>query len=255
MEEYNSELSDVDTIDSLKSSEDTSKFIKIVMKNYDYKVKTYKFIESKLNATYGIPMVTEIELNGSRNPLIIIPGYSFSSFTKMFNKIITTLDILNDKYSALYIVTFSDTIKRTSEELIKDVTDKDKQYIINEKYRIELADMLSKIIKNIANAKGFTTYDLMGKSAGGGVASYIASNNIDNVNALYLISPGSNSHGLNLLKFNNPVKLSWNKDDNIISFDEIILWITNLKNKNGTFMYYSYETGGHELNPMFIKEL
>jgi hypothetical protein len=255
MEEYNSDISDVDTIDSLKSFEDTSKFIKIVMKNYDYKVKTYKFIESKLNSTYGIPMVTEIELNGTHNPLIIIPGYSFSSFTKMFNKIITTLDILNDKYSALYIVTFSDTIKKISEELIKDVTDKDKQYIINEKYRIELADMLSKIIKNIANAKGFTTYDLMGKSAGGGVASYIASNNIDNVNALYLISPGSNSRGLNLLDFKNPIKLSWNKDDNIISFDEIILWITNLKNKNGTFMYYSYETGGHELNHMFIKEL
>jgi len=254
MEEYNSELSDIDTIDSLKSSEDTSKFIKLVMKDYSYKVKTYKFIESKLNSTYGVPMVTHIELNGHRNPLIIIPGYSFSSFTKMFNKIITTLDILN-KYSALYIVTFSDIIKRTSEEKIKDITDKIEQYKINENYRIELADMLTKIIKNIANTKKFTTYDLMGKSAGGGVASYIASSNIDSVNALYLISPGSNSHGLNLLDFKNPVKLSWNKDDNIIDFNEIIQWITNLKNKHGTFMYYSYETGGHELNPLFIKEL
>ena len=255
MEEYNSDISDTDTIDILKSSEDTSKFIKLVMKNHNYKIKTYKFIESNLNKIYGVPMVTEIELNGPRNPLIIIPGYSFSSFTKMFNKIIGTLNVLDIKYKSLYIVTFSDTIKKTSEELIKDITDKEEQYVVNEKYRIELAQMLTKIIKNISSSKGFTTYDLMGKSAGGGVACYIASNNMASVSNLYLISPGSNSRGMNLVDFKNMIKLSWNKDDNIINFDEIIMWITNLKNKNGNFAYYSYETGGHELNPLFIKEL
>jgi cephalosporin-C deacetylase-like acetyl esterase len=44
-------------------------------------------------------------------------------------------------------------------------------------------------------------FDLMGKSAGGGVTTFVATMN-DNINRLILICPGTNSEGKNLKYFN-----------------------------------------------------
>jgi pimeloyl-ACP methyl ester carboxylesterase len=63
------------------------------------------------------------------------------------------------------------------------VSDVKEQYIINEKFRIMLADLANKIIKT----NKINKFTLLGKSAGGGVAIYIAKKN-KQVKNLYLIT-------------------------------------------------------------------
>jgi predicted esterase len=97
-------------------------------------------------------------------------------------------------------------------------------------------------------------FDLMGKSAGGGIAAYVAQLN-NKVNNLILISPGSISHGKNLKDFKNKIILSWNEDDAIILFDEIQKYINNFKKYKLKYKYISYKNGGHEINKDFLKEI
>ncbi len=95
-------------------------------------------------------------------------------------------------------------------------------------------------------------FDLMGKSAGGGVVAYVAKLN-DKVNNLILISPGSLSYGENLKNFKNKIILSWNEDDAIISFDEIQKYINNFKKYKLKYKYISYKNGGHEINKYLLQ--
>lgn len=233
---------------------DIKEFIK--KSSYDFtknKYKIYKFEEATLNKQYGSIKVLFIKLNNSDGiPIIIIPGYSHKSFYTMLNIILEGLDNIKDKYSQLFIFQWSPEIKEISEKLIEDVKDENIKYEINEKYRTELAKILDKILKS--PDMYLDKFDLMGKSAGGGVAAYVASMN-NSVNRLILISPGSISHGENLKDFKNKIILSWNEDDSVILKDEIEKYIENFKKNNNNYKYYSYQKGGHEINIELLQKL
>ena len=135
--------------------------------NNEYNV--YKFEEPTLNKKYGSIKVLSIKLNKSKGiPIIVIPGYSHKSFCSMLKIILDGLEHIIDKYSQLLMFQWSPEIKENSEMLIKDIKDVNIQYEINEKYRIELANILNKILQS--SDIELNKFDLMGKSAGGGIA-------------------------------------------------------------------------------------
>ena len=215
--------------------------------------KVYKFEEPNLNKKYGSIKVLSIKLNKSDGiPVVVVPGYSHKSFCTMLKIILEGLDNIKDKYSQLFMFMWSPEIKETSEKLIENVIDKNIRYEINEKYRIELANILNKILKS--QNMNLDKFDLIGKSAGGGITAYVAQMN-NNVNRLILISPGSISHGENLKDFKNKIILSWNKDDPIILYEEIEQYIENFKKNNNNYKYYSFEKGGHEINIGLLEKL
>jgi predicted esterase len=219
----------------------------------DDKYKIYKFEEPTLNKKYGSIKLLSIKLNKSDGyPIIVIPGYSHKSFYTMLKIILEGLDNIKDKYSELFIFQWSPEIKETSEKIIENVIDTNIKYEINEKFRIELSEVLDKLLRS-PDIK-LDKFDLMGKSAGGGVAAYVGKIN-NNVNKLILISPGSISHGENLKDFKNKIILSWNEDDPVILKDEIDQYIENFKKNNNKYKYYSFEKGGHEINIELLDKL
>jgi predicted esterase len=220
-------------------------------KNNEYKI--YKFEESILNDKFGFIKVLSITFNNRDGiPLIIVPGYSFKSFCTMLKIIFEGFDNFKNIYSHLYILVWSDEVKEQSEKILEGVTDKKLQYEINEDYRIKLASILDKILRSPNMNLG--KFDLMGKSAGGGVVSFVAGLN-DNINRLILICPGSNSHGKNLKNFKNKILLAWNRDDNKIPYQEHQEYINNFEKQGNNYDFYNYKTGGHEINLHFLKEL
>ena len=115
----------------------------------DNKYNVYKFEEPTLNKKYGSIRVLSIKLNKSNGiPIIVIPGYSHKSFCSMLKIILDGLEHIIDKYSQLLMFQWSPEIKENSEMLIKDIKDVNIQYEINEKYRIELAEILNKILQS-----------------------------------------------------------------------------------------------------------
>jgi predicted esterase len=213
----------------------------------------YKFEEPNLNKKYGSIKVLSIKLNKSNgNPIIVIPGYSHKSFCSMLKIILEGLINIKEKYSELFMFQWSPEIKETSEKIIEDIYDKEIKYEINEAFRIELSKILDKILRS-PDMK-LNKFDLMGKSAGGGVAAYVAKMN-EHVNKLILISPGSISYGENLKEFKNKIILSWNEDDPIILKDEIDQYIENFKKNDNKYKYYSFEKGGHEINLDLLDKL
>ena len=96
---------------------------------------------------------------------------------------------------------------------------------------------------------------LLGKSAGGGVAIYITMLNTD-VNNLFLACPGILHHGKPLEnRIDINIKLSWNRDDDKIPYTSAQHFINDFEAQEQEYAFYSYMTGGHELNPRFLKEL
>lgn len=215
--------------------------------------KLFKFEEPTLNKKYGLIKVLSIKLDKTDGkPIVVIPGYSQKSFCSMLKIILEGLNNIKDKYSELFIFMWSPEVKETSEKIIENVNEINIKYEINEKFRIELSEILDKILRSpIIKLKKFV---LMGKSAGGCVAAYVAKMN-KNVRKLILISPGSISHGENLKDFKKKIILSWNKDDSIILHDEIEQYIDNFKKNNNKYKYYTFEKGGHEINFELLNKL
>ena len=156
-------------------------------------------------------------------------------------------EIIKKKYNIIYIIFWNEKIKKESTKLTDNITDIKEQYKINEEYRIKLAHIANNIIK-INKIKNFT---LLGKSAGGGVAIYIAKKN-KQVNNLFLICPGLLKTNIKLNK-EIAIILSWNIDDDKIPYEKSLLLIKNyIKNKNN-FKFISFKSGGHELHEDFFK--
>jgi len=213
-------------------------------------IKKYNnFINYTINEYDNIKLIKLVLNNGNNKPLILIPGYSFSSFSTMFLTINNNFEIIKNKYNILYFIFFDDKIKKESTKIIEGISDIKEQYKINEKFRVNLANEINIIIKK----NKINNFTLLGKSAGGGIAVYIAKKN-KQVTNLFLICPGmlkSNS------KLNNKIKiiLSWNIDDDKIPYVKSLEFIKNfIKNKNN-FIFLSFQSGGHELNEKFFQSL
>lgn len=126
-------------------------------------------------------------------------------------------------------------------------------YALNEELRIKLAHILDKVIKSSDMA--LTNITLFSKSAGTGISIHIASMNPE-VKYLYISCPGTNNYG-RVLKDRKelPIKLAWNKDDDKLPYSEAQEFIKVFEANENNYIFYHYETGGHEFNPEFIKLL
>ena len=213
-------------------------------------------VEPTLNENYGTINIIHVNHQESnKNQLIVIPGYSFKSFTSMTN-ILLEGSIASEKYN-IFIINWGDKIKELSTLVTKDIEKEEDKYKANEDFRMKMANILDKILRS--DDMGFiqegTNISLLGKSAGGGVALYIASVN-HYVNKLYLCAPATTTNGT-LVKDRKDldIKISWNKDDNMIPFEKLNDFIIDFNNQHNRYTQYTYESGGHELNPLFVKEL
>ena len=223
---------------------------KKVIKNYSI----LHFDEKTLNEKYGnIYMVKIDPTNSNSYPTIVIPGYSNKSFMSMLEIIIKNYESF--KNICLLVVCWGNTVKQLSENISKDCKSKEEQYQVNEEFRIEMAKVLDKILRsnplNFLNNIGFA---LMGKSAGGGIAIYITEMN-ENVNSLYLCCPATINGCKPLVNKKIPIYLSWNQDDKIIDISESFKFMNDMNKQHNIYKFYSYQSGGHELNPNFIADL
>jgi hypothetical protein len=227
-------------------------------KHPDLKFSIYNISEPLLNDKYGVISFIKITYETSAlEPLIMIPGYSNRSFMTMTDKLLGSFQSIKRKYSMVYLINWGNRIKDLSSEVINGITNIEEQYRINEIFRSELAVVVDKILRSkdmglLSEKKNFA---LLGKSAGGGIALYIASMN-HLVNKLFLCAPGTTTNG-SVVKDRKDldIKLSWNKDDTIIPFDENKKFITTFNKQKNKFSFFPYDMGGHELNGEFVKEL
>jgi hypothetical protein len=204
---------------------------------------------------YGAITLVKVILNNKEDkPLVIIPGYSDKSFMSGFDKLMDGFDSYKNKYSVMYAVCWGPTVKTVTDEYSKSAGDnKEEQYKLNEEIRIKLAIVLDKILRS--PDLELTNITLFGKSAGGGVSIHIASMNPE-VKYLYISCPGTNNYG-EALKHQKklPIKLAWNEDDDKLEYTDSQKFIKVFEKNKNNFNFYSYETGGHEFNPLFIQEL
>lgn len=196
-----------------------------------------------------IKLIKIIISNGNKNckPLVITPPYSFNGFEKIMITINNNFEIIKMKYNIIYVIFWDEEIKKKSIKITEGINNINEQYKINELFRIDLAHEANKIIKKNKIYK----FTLLGKSAGGGVAIYIAKKNKQVIN-LFLIAPGLLK---TTIKLNTEIKIvmSWNIDDDVIPYEKSLELIKNyIKNKNN-FMFISFKSGGHELHDDFFK--
>jgi len=218
-----------------------------------YKILTVS--HPKIKEQFGTISIVKVTLNNKENkPLVIIPGYSDKSFMSGFDKLMDEFDSYKDNYSVMYAVYWGSTVKIVTDNYSKSAgNNKEEQYKLNEKIRIELATILDKILRS--PDMDLTNITLFGKSAGGGISIHIASTNPE-VNYLYISCPGTNNYGKALIdKKELPIKLAWNEDDDKLDYTESQKFIEVFEKNKNNFTFYSYQTGGHEFNPLFIREL
>jgi predicted esterase len=217
----------------------------------DYDVNLYNIEEPTLLKKYGTIKVVKIKLLGNGGSLVVIPGYSFKSFCSMIKKIFEGLDYIKNKYSEFYMISWSPEIKELSIEVSKDVEDEDTKFRLNEQFRVEMAHIVDKILRS--PPMDINNFTLMGKSAGGGVSIYIASMNQE-VKTLMLSCPGISERGRPLInRLDLDIRLSWNEDDDVIPFKVSEELINDFEVQGNKYKFYSYPTGGHELNIEFLK--
>jgi predicted esterase len=163
-------------------------------------------------------------------------------------------DSYKDKYSVMYAVCWGKTIKDITVEYPKPAGDDVvEQYRLNEVLRKILAQILDKILRSPKMA--LTNITLFGKSAGAGVCIYVAAMNLE-VKSLFISCPGTNDHGNALINRKDlPIKLAWNKDDDVLPYSVSQEFIQVFERNENNYKFYHYETGGHEFNPGFIREL
>ena len=171
-----------------------------------------------------------------------------------FDKLMNGFDSYKNKYSVMYAVYWGPTVKTITDEYPKSAGDnKEEQYKLNEKIRIDLAIVLDKILRS--PDMELTNITLFGKSAGAGICIHIAAMNSE-VKYLYISCPGTNSYGRVLQdKKELQIKLAWNKDDDVLPYSESQKFIQVFETNENKYKFYDYETGGHEFNPSFIEEL
>jgi len=210
-------------------------------------LQTYKNFENyEINEFDKIKLI-KITIGTSNKPLVILPPYSFSGFTKIMTTIDNNFDIIKKKYNIIYVIFWSNEIHKESKKITEGINDIKEIYKIDEKFRVELAILANKIIKE----NKINKFTLLGKSTGGGIAIYIAKKN-KQVKNLFLICPGLVKTNI---KLNKDIKiiLSWNIDDEKLPYEKSLPLIKNYINNKNNFSFFSFPTGGHELNDDFFK--
>lgn len=194
--------------------------------------------------------MVKINPNNLENNLIVIPGYSNKSFLSMLKIVMKSL--LFNNY-CVYVLCWGLTIKQLSDDITKDITDQSEQYKINEEFRIELAKILNKILRS-SNFES-KNLNLLGKSAGGGIAIHISGMN-EMIKKLLLCCPAT-TYGCKPLvnRKDLEIYLSWNQDDPMIKISESCKFMNDMNEQGNEYKFYCYLKGGDELNEKFLVDI
>ena len=218
----------------------------------DTKYNIAMFSSPQLEDQYGEINLLKISLNNKDGmDLLVIPGYSFKSFTTMLTKLIEGMEFIENKYKNIYMINWGDTVKALSQSILVDVP-KDQNFIKQDEFRVKLADIVDKLIRSPdMNLHNFT---LLGKSAGGGVSFSLAAINTE-VKVLMACCPGITNRGAVVSnRLDLKIHLMWNKDDDVILYPIHEEIMTQLQGQGNDVTFYSYDDGGHELNVKFLEE-
>jgi len=210
------------------------------------------FSNDKVEEKYGEINLLKMPLeNESGMDLLVIPGYSFKSFTTMLTKLIEGMPFIKNKYRNLYMINWGDKVKALSQS-VTDGVPEERKYIVNDEFREQLATLIDKFTRSPdMNLHNFT---LLGKSAGGGVSFFLAGMNPE-VKVLMVCCPGITNRGS--VVASRPeleIHLAWSKDDDVIPYSVHEEIVRQLEGQNNHVIFHSYEDGGHELNVRFLKE-
>lgn len=224
---------------------------KIISKDIG-KYSIMKINEDALNKKYGEMFLVRIDptnIGYDSNPIVIIPGYSNKSFLSMLEVIIKNYTQFNNK--CILMLCWGTTVKQLSDDIANNNPDMETQYKMNEEFRINLAKIFDKIIRSIIKSQFY----LIGKSAGSGIAIYISSINTQ-VTKLFLCCPAT-TNGCKPLATRLDLKifLSWNQDDKTIEIKDSFRFMEDMNSQGNKYTFYSYVTGGHEINSDFIRHL
>jgi hypothetical protein len=246
---------------------------------------------TKVINQYGMFRVIEkiFDDNRSKPNLVAMAGYSDKSFCGSSQIIFENLDLLKDKYRAVYIICYDEEkFKGFAERaaIIRDAQkakDKStnpalsapiesleyKEFVWGEKHgEIDMYNELSAIVDKVIRCLGITKVHLLGKSAGGGTAMNIVSTN-PIYERLYLAVPAHPTFCKSLEKLGNrlntmKVIIGWNKNDDrdlggIPSNKHIGLFepmLADMKRRYPGFQYeqHMFEPGNfHEINPELLR--
>jgi len=222
------------------------------LKVNDTKYNIAMFSSPQLEDQYGEINLLKISLdNKDGMDLLVIPGYSFKSFTTMLTKLIDGMKFIENKYKNIYMINWGDTVKALSQSILVDVPI-DQNFIKQDEFRGKLAEVVDKLIRSPDMT--LHNFTLLGKSAGGGVSFYLAGINTE-VKVLMACCPGITNRGAVVAnRLDMKIHLMWNKDDDVISYSIHEEVMAQLRGQGNDVTFYSYDDGGHELNVKFLKD-
>ena len=228
--------------------EELTEFCKIIEKDYELaKINIDGYKPEGYAVEFGEIYSLTINLDGDiPEPLIIVPAFSLRSYTSLLNIILQNKDVL--KYKKIYMFCWNDVVK-TLHTVAPDFPAKNK-----------IREKLAVCLNRIFDMHFSMPCHLLGKSAGGGVAMHLT-NMRDNIKKLFICCPANpldEDPDAPVITKKIPVKLMWNKDDvkaTGIDYIDYLKFLRNFDLNKINFSFYSYNEGGHEIHPEFIKEL
>jgi len=201
--------------------------------------------------------IETIEGNDKKDiELIIIPGFSTSSYDRNFKTLFEYYDnkINKQNYNKIHLIKFQDddsySIKRLHDSFFNSNNDIEDPNLENNLY-----EKCAEIIQSKLNSE--SKYIVLAKSAGGGVGIYLSKLLDEQVKKLYLFAPGIKY--LNSINIDeSKIIIGWNKEDtkvkmsnikpiinNLLPSIEIEVYSMNIKDEVDT---------QHEINSQFIKK-
>jgi len=210
------------------------------------------FSSPQLEEQYGEINLLKISLNNKEGmDLLVIPGYSFRSFSTMLTTIIDGMSFIENKYKNIYMINWGEKVK-TFSQTVGEGLPNDQKFIKQDEYREKLALVVDKLIRS--RDLTLQNFTILAKSAGGGVSFFLAGINPE-VKVFLVCCPGITNRGTVLASRKDLViHLAWNKDDDFIDYKIHAEIMHQLQSQGNTVTFHSYEKGGHELNVKFLED-
>ena len=236
---------------------------------------------TKVIDKYGIFRVVEKVISKeavNRPVLVVMAGFSVNSFCGSCNIIMNNLDILENKYKAIYVICYDEKMFKAiqngafvnidqRDEGVRSSTDVETRA---EAYKeeVEMYTELGSIVDKVIRCMGLKNVHLLGKSAGGGVAMNVVYNS-DIYTRLYLAVPAHPTFCESIKKIGDrlngmKVIIGWNANDeeNLgkiksnqnIKYYKPILEEIQEEHEGFSFDLHVFEPGNkHEINIKLLK--
>jgi hypothetical protein len=188
--------------------------------------------------------------------LIIIPGFSNSSYDRNYKSLFEYYDTKLDigQFNKVHLIKFQDdehmSIREFHGELLKE-----NPLLENELYR-KLAKLINKkLLKKII-------YNILAKSAGGGVGIYLSQLIPEKINKLLLFAPGVGYINNDIERLHldeDKIIVGWNREDMKVKMDKIWPILSILLPNTKVLLYNMDIKEGvdtqHEINSGFIENI